>query len=94
MTHFSAAKRRLLTNENRHALGVPNFSCEAAFLLDAMAALPRKWVSDGAPTLPWKTITLPRALPFLSRLSLFAGDFLKRLGELLERAATNGSAEQ
>jgi hypothetical protein len=35
------------------ALGVPNFSCEAAFLLDAMAALPRKWVSDGAPTLPW-----------------------------------------
>jgi hypothetical protein len=24
----------------------------AAFLLDAMAAVPRKWVSDGAPTLP------------------------------------------
>jgi hypothetical protein len=35
------------------ALGVPNFSCEAAFLLDAMTALPRKWVSDGAPPLPW-----------------------------------------
>lgn len=29
------------------ALGVPHFSCEAAFLLDAMAALPRKWVSGG-----------------------------------------------
>jgi hypothetical protein len=36
------------------------FSREAAFLLDAMAALPRKWVSDGAPTLPWRTIALPR----------------------------------
>ena len=23
------------------------FSCEAAFLLDAMAALPRKWVREG-----------------------------------------------
>jgi len=22
-------------------------------MLNAMAALPRKWVSDGAPTLPW-----------------------------------------
>ena len=30
----------------------PNFSCEAAFLLDAMAALPHKWISVGAPTLP------------------------------------------
>jgi hypothetical protein len=38
---------------DRQALGVPNFSREAAFLLNAMAALPRKWVSDGAPTLPW-----------------------------------------
>ena len=46
------------------------FSREAAFLLDAMAALPRKWVSGGlrlvayasesAPTLPWQTIALPR----------------------------------
>jgi hypothetical protein len=83
MTHFSAAKRRPLTNSfatpvsftvettvlpsfapraaarfvtqgrDCQALGVPNFSCEAAFLLDAMAALPRKWVSGGAPTLPW-----------------------------------------
>jgi len=25
----------------------------AASLLDTKAALPRKWVSDGAPTLPW-----------------------------------------
>jgi hypothetical protein len=82
MTHFSAAKRRPLTNEiptpvpltvettvlpsfahraaaqfvtqgrDCQALGVPIFSREAAFLLDAMAALPRKWVSGGAPTLP------------------------------------------
>jgi hypothetical protein len=29
-----------------------------------MAALPRKWVSGGAPTLPWQTIALPRA-PYL-----------------------------
>jgi hypothetical protein len=29
----------------------PFFSRNAAFLLDAMAALPRKWVSGGAPTL-------------------------------------------
>jgi hypothetical protein len=32
---------------DRQALGVPNFSCEAAFLLDAMAALPRKWDPGG-----------------------------------------------
>jgi hypothetical protein len=30
----------------------PFFSRESAYLLDAMAALPRKWVSGGAPTLP------------------------------------------
>ncbi len=30
----------------------PNFSRKAAFLLDAMAAPPRKWVSGGAPPLP------------------------------------------
>ena len=35
------------------ALGVPNFSCEAAFLLDAMAALPRKSDPGGAASLPW-----------------------------------------
>jgi len=27
-----------------------------------MAALPRKWVSGGAPTLPWQTIALPRSV--------------------------------
>jgi hypothetical protein len=33
--------------------GLTHFSAApAAFLLDAMAAEPRKWVSDGAPTLP------------------------------------------
>jgi hypothetical protein len=33
--------------------GLTRFSAApAAFLLDAMAAAPRKWVSDGAPTLP------------------------------------------
>jgi hypothetical protein len=47
---------------NCQALGVPFFSREAAFLLDAMAALPRKWVSDGAPTLPMQTIVLPRSV--------------------------------
>jgi hypothetical protein len=36
----------------RQALGGPCFSREAAFLLDAKAALPRKWVSGGALTLP------------------------------------------
>jgi hypothetical protein len=57
------------------ALGVPNFSRVAAFLLDAMAALPRKWVSGGlrlvayasesAPTLPMQTIALPRGVTYL-----------------------------
>jgi hypothetical protein len=51
MTQTSAAKRRLRNPRDRQALGVPNFSRKAVFLLDAMAALPRKWVSDGAPTL-------------------------------------------
>jgi hypothetical protein len=38
--------------------GLTHFSAApAAFLLDAMAAVPRKWVSDGAPTLPG----MPRA---------------------------------
>ncbi len=31
----------------------PNFSREAAFLFYAKAASPRKWVSGGAPTLPF-----------------------------------------
>jgi hypothetical protein len=53
MTQTSTAKRRPRNPRDRQALGVPNFSREAAFLLNAMAALPRKWVSDGAPTLPW-----------------------------------------
>jgi hypothetical protein len=34
----------------RDRLACAIFSREAAFLLDAMAALPRKWVSGGAPT--------------------------------------------
>ena len=61
MTHFSAAQRRLvILGRARQALGVPNFSCKAAFLLDAMAALPRKSDLDGAASLPWQTIALPR----------------------------------
>ena len=52
MTDFSAAKRRPRNPWDRQAIGVPNFSYEAAFLLDAMEALPRRWVSGGAPTLP------------------------------------------
>jgi hypothetical protein len=41
--------------------GLTRFSAApAAFLLDAMAAEPRKWVSDGAPTLPSCTSALPR----------------------------------
>jgi hypothetical protein len=51
MTHFSAAKQRPRNPWDRQALGVPNFSRKAAFLPDAMAALPRKWVNCGAPTL-------------------------------------------
>ncbi len=31
---------------------------------DAMAALPRKWVSGGAPTLPWQTSALQREAGF------------------------------
>ena len=42
------------------ALGVPSFSCEAASLLDTMAALPRKSDPGGAASLPWRTIALPR----------------------------------
>jgi hypothetical protein len=38
----------------------PFFSRKAAFLLDTMAALPRKWVSGGAPTLPRQTFALTR----------------------------------
>jgi hypothetical protein len=55
---------------DRQALGVPNFSRKAAFLLDTMAALPRKWVcgglrlvayaSESAPTLPRQTIEITR----------------------------------
>jgi hypothetical protein len=37
----------------------------AASPLDATAALPRKWVSGGAPTLPWQTIALPRGVTCL-----------------------------
>jgi hypothetical protein len=37
----------------------PNFNRKAAFLPDAMAALSRKWVSGGAPTLE-STSALPR----------------------------------
>ena len=33
----------------------------AASLLDTMAALPRKWVSGGAPTLPWMNEGSPRS---------------------------------
>jgi hypothetical protein len=72
MTHFSAAKRRPRNPwvEICEALGCPRLSCKAAFLLDTMAALPRKWVSGGlrlvayasesAPTLPRQTIALTR----------------------------------
>jgi hypothetical protein len=51
MAHFSAAKRRPRNSKVgiRQALGVPNFSRKTASLLDKMAALPRKWVSGGAP---------------------------------------------
>ena len=42
----------VISGRERQALGVPRFSGEAAFLLNAKAALPRKWVSGGAPTLP------------------------------------------
>jgi hypothetical protein len=49
--HRAAA--RFVTREGPSSSHDPNFSREAAFLLNAMAALPRKWVSDGAPTLPW-----------------------------------------
>jgi hypothetical protein len=52
LSRCRAAARFVTQGRDRQALGVPNFSCEAAFLLDAMAALPRKWVSGGAPTLP------------------------------------------
>ncbi|MCX6961748.1 MAG: hypothetical protein NTZ08_04785 [Verrucomicrobia bacterium] len=38
----------------------PNFSREAAFLLDAMAALPRKSDPGGAASLPWQMIALTR----------------------------------
>jgi hypothetical protein len=59
MTHFSATKRRPRNPWDREALGVPNFSRKAAFLPDAIAALSRKWVSGGAPTLE-STSALPR----------------------------------
>jgi len=42
----------VISGRERQALGFPFFSREAAFLLDAKAALPRKWVSGGALTLP------------------------------------------
>jgi hypothetical protein len=49
MTHFSAAKQRLvILGRARQALGVPSFSRTAAFYLYAMAALPRKSDPDGA----------------------------------------------
>jgi hypothetical protein len=52
---YRAAARFVTQGRDCQALGVPIFSREAAFLLDAMAALPRKWVSGGAPTLPFDT---------------------------------------
>ncbi len=76
-----ARQREIVTQgRDRQALGVPNFSREAAFLLDAMAALPRKWVSGGAPTLPWQTIALPRGGGNLAEfgvnsVSLFSNHF-------------------
>jgi hypothetical protein len=54
MTNFSAAQRREGVEEvaawwrSFPGLGQANRSPGR----DAMAALPRKWVSDGAPTLP------------------------------------------
>jgi hypothetical protein len=39
---------------------VPFFSREAAILLDAMAALPRKSDPDGAASIHWRTIALAR----------------------------------
>ena len=48
-----AATRYVTQGRDCQALGVPNFSCEAAFLLDAMAALPRKSDPGGAASLPW-----------------------------------------
>jgi hypothetical protein len=60
MTDFSAAKRRPRNPWDRQAIGVPNFSYEAAFLLDAMAALPRKWVKPEVD--PPRFYALPRAL--------------------------------
>ena len=71
MTQDSAATRRLvILGRARQALGVPSFSRTAAFLLDAMAALPRKsdpdglrlvaYASESAASLPWQTIALTR----------------------------------
>jgi hypothetical protein len=60
MTDFSAAKRRPRNPWDRQAIGVPNFSYEAASLLDAMAALPRKWVKPEVD--PPSIYALPRGV--------------------------------
>ncbi len=60
MTDFSAAKRRPRNPWDRQAIGVPNFSYEAASLLDAMAALPRKWVKPEID--PPRIYALPRGV--------------------------------
>jgi hypothetical protein len=61
MTQDSAAKRRPRNPWDRQAIGVPNFSYEAAFRLDAMAALPRKWVKPEVD--PPRIYALPRGVP-------------------------------
>ena len=52
-SRYKHARQRVLVSwEGSSSSHDPNFSRTAAFLLDAMAALPRKWVSGGAPALP------------------------------------------
>jgi len=55
------ARGSAIRNKGRFIVShVPFFSRTAAFLLDAMAALPHKSDPDGAASLPWQTIALPR----------------------------------
>jgi len=61
---------------------VPFFSRTAAFLLNAMAALPRKSDPDGAASLPWQTIALPR------------GGASRECGKMTLRRFSPGSAEE
>jgi hypothetical protein len=47
-------------SRDRQALGVPRFSRAAAFLLDAMAALPQEWVKPEVD--PPRICALPRGV--------------------------------